>query len=254
MATAATAVSPRPPASRPLIGRRWDWIIIPAALMLSGGAALLTNMLTVGDWSFWIDWKDRQWWALLTPAINIIIPAAFQYIAWQRLRVPVGATFSALGLVGAQWLSRGLSFDWWTNIPINFTFPETMLFCAILLDVTLLLSRSYILTAVFGGMLWGSFFWFFNWPLIAPYMQPVDFQGYTMTVADVMGYRLIRTSTPEYIRIIEEGHLRALLSEITVVVSFFAGQLCIATYFFGLGIGKFLGVLPSGRFFRLGTD
>jgi len=39
---------------------------------------------------------------------------------------------------------------------------------AILLDVVLLLSGSYLLTAILGGMAWGLIFYPGNWPVIAP--------------------------------------------------------------------------------------
>ncbi|ART74457.1 methane monooxygenase/ammonia monooxygenase subunit A [Mycolicibacterium sp. jd] len=256
--TVAKPPTPSDPAplgkGRRILGWRWEVLFALAFVPLVIGAFHLNQMLFVGDWSFWADWKDRQWWPLLTPALGMIIPAAVQYIAWDRLRVPIGATVCAVCLMIGQWLSRYFNFDWWANIPINYTWPETFLLAAIILDVILLVSRSYLITAVLGGLIWGFVFWYFNFVMLAPYLQAVDFHGTLLTVADTMGFHITRTQTPEYLRIIEEGHLRALVGDITIVVAFFAGMLSVATYGFGLLIGKYLAVWPIGKFFKLQTN
>lgn len=238
-------------ASKPLLSRRWDVLVLTGAILLIAGAFHLNQMLFVGDWSFWVDWKDREFWPLLTPAIGIIIPAAVQFITWDRLRLPAGATLCAVCLILAEWVSRALNFHWWTNIPMNFTWPEQFLLAAIILDVILLVSRSYLLTAVFGSLAWGFFFWFFNFPALSPFMAPVDFHGTLLTVADTMSFQIARTQTPEYLRIIEEGKLRALVSNITIVVSVFAGMVSVVGYGVGYLIGKYLAVWPVAKFFRV---
>ncbi len=45
----------------PRIPRRWDWLVIASAILLIMGGIHMNNMLFAGDWSFWVDWKDRQW-------------------------------------------------------------------------------------------------------------------------------------------------------------------------------------------------
>ena len=55
-------------------------------------------MLTVGDWDFWIDWKDRQYWVTATPVVLIMFPAALQYVFWERFRLPIAATLAMLAL------------------------------------------------------------------------------------------------------------------------------------------------------------
>jgi hypothetical protein len=42
----------------------YDYLILVLALFLFIGAFHLHVALTVGDWDFWADWKDRQWWPL----------------------------------------------------------------------------------------------------------------------------------------------------------------------------------------------
>ncbi|WP_159929326.1 methane monooxygenase/ammonia monooxygenase subunit A [Rhodococcus sp. WAY2] len=245
---------PQTDKTRPLLSRRWDVLLVVGAALLIAGAFHINQMLFAGDWSFWADWKDREFWPLVTPSVGIIIPAAVQYITWDRLRLPLGATLCAVVLLLTQWLSRWGSFDLWAGIPLNFTWPETFILAAILLDVTLLVTKSYLLTSVIGGLIWGGLFWFFNFPALSPFLSPVDFHGTLLTVADTMSFHIGRTQTPEYLRMIEEGHLKSLVGNITIVVSFFSGMLCAATYWIGLAIGKYLAVKPTGKFFKLTTD
>ena len=106
MTTAETAAPEDVRPSKPLLSRRWDLLFILAAGFLVMGAFHVNQMLFAGDWSFWADWKDREFWPLVTPAVGMIIVAALQYITWTLLRLPVGATFGAVVLLPAQWLSR----------------------------------------------------------------------------------------------------------------------------------------------------
>lgn len=55
--------------------RAYDYLILVLALFLFIGSFHLHFALTVGDWGFWVDWKDRQWWPLVTPLIGITFPA-----------------------------------------------------------------------------------------------------------------------------------------------------------------------------------
>lgn len=240
--------------SKPLLSRRWDILLLIGAILLIGGAYHLNQMLFVGDWSFWVDWKDREFWPLLTPAVGIIIPAAVQFITWDRLRLPAGATLCAVSLMGAEWLSRWGNFHYFSHLPLNFTWPETFLLAAVIMDVILLVTRSYLLTAIFGSLVWGAFFWYFNFPALSPFMSPVDFKGTLLTVADTMSFHTARTQTPEYLRIIEEGRLRALVNNITIVVAMFAGMVSVVGYGIGYLIGKYLAVWPATKFFKLQND
>jgi len=247
--------APRKPAvTLPDLPRRWDLVFLVSALFLIMGGMHMNSMLFAGDWSFWVDWKDRQWWPLVTPAVNIVLPAAIQYIAWTKLRVPVGATVAALALVLAQWISRIGSFEWWAHLPLNYVWPETMVITAVLMDVTLLFSRSFLITSVVGGLFWGGLFWAANWPALAPFLQPVIYHGQVLTVGDVISFETPRSQGPEYLRMIEEGHLRALIGNVTAIVAFFAAMLSAALYWFGIAIGKFLGVATTKALFRLQQD
>ena len=57
--------------------------------------------LLAGDWDFWVDWKDRQYWVTLTPIVAITFPAALQYVLWEKFRLPLGATLAIIRESGA---------------------------------------------------------------------------------------------------------------------------------------------------------
>src|SRR5262249_9039198 len=79
---------------------KWDLVFWVTALPIVAAAADITKLLFAGDWDFWTDWKDRQWWVTLTPFAMIIIPSAIQYIQWLAWRFPTGFTDTA----GGPWL------------------------------------------------------------------------------------------------------------------------------------------------------
>ena len=44
--------------------------------------------LLAGDWDFWIDWKDRQFWMTVTPIVEVAYPGAVMYYFWTFYRQP----------------------------------------------------------------------------------------------------------------------------------------------------------------------
>ncbi|HXG19974.1 MAG TPA: methane monooxygenase/ammonia monooxygenase subunit A, partial [Methylomirabilota bacterium] len=73
------------------IDRKWDIVFWVTAIFVVAGAADITKQLFAGDWDFWTDWKDPQWWPVITAFATIIIPSALQYIQWVAWRFPTGA-------------------------------------------------------------------------------------------------------------------------------------------------------------------
>src|SRR5438552_2462727 len=208
---------------RATFSRKWDLLLIVGVAFIVAAAFHVSNMLTVGDWDFWTDWKDRQWWAALTPILSMIVPGALHYIGWSQLRIPIGATLGTVLLVLAQLLNRSVNMHLWGGYPFNFVWPATMVLGGVLMDCILMWTRgSYILTSVLGGLAFGALFVPQNWPMLVPYLQPVIYHGKVMNVADLQGFMYIRTGTPEYLRIIEQGSLRAFLGQITYVGALFS--------------------------------
>ena len=84
-------------------------------------------MLLAGDWDFWMDWKDRQWWPVVTPIVGITYCAAIMYYLWVNYRQPFGATLCVVCLLIGEWLTRYWGFYWWSHYPINFVTPSIMI-------------------------------------------------------------------------------------------------------------------------------
>jgi methane/ammonia monooxygenase subunit A len=66
-----------------------------------------------------------------------------------------------------------------------------------------------------------------------------------MSVADLMGYEYIRTTTPEYLRIIEESTLRTFGGSVTPLTAVFAGFVSIVVYGVFLGVGAWINNLTN---------
>ena len=115
-------------------------IIISIIIAFAITAAFhLHFMLLAGDWDFWVDWKDRQYWVTLMPIVAITFPAALQYVMWERFRLPIGATLSITLLMIGAWIARYFGFHIWSYFPISLVWPTLMIPGAIVLDCALLL-------------------------------------------------------------------------------------------------------------------
>jgi methane/ammonia monooxygenase subunit A len=235
--TRSTAVSDR-------YERIADWLILAILFFTIAASFKTTEVLTVGDWEMWVDWKDREWWPLLYPLFCIAFPAVSQALFWKHFRLPIGATFSVLGLMLATWWSLVMGHMWWTGFPMTLIWGATLLPGALLLDAVLFLTASPALTAIAGGALFSIVFYPANWPMLAPYRLVVEQMGQLATVADVIGYTYTRTSMPEYLRIIERGTLRSFGENPAIVSALFSGFLSVIMYGVWFTIGMKLSELP----------
>jgi methane/ammonia monooxygenase subunit A len=232
------------------IDRKWDIVFWVTAAFVVGAAADITKLLFAGDWDFWTDWKDRQWWPMVTPFAMIIIPSALQYIQWLAWRFPTGAVYTALCMAGAQWVGRIIQWDWFAAFSLNFVWPASIISAAIWLDWVLLKTKSFVLTGLIGAFGFTLVFWFANYITLAPYLVPVDFMGLPITVADLQGIEYVRGQTPEYLRLVERGSLRTFLGQTQYVSLAFGGTLAIGGYWIGQFIARMLAIWPIGRFIK----
>jgi methane/ammonia monooxygenase subunit A len=221
------------------MSRMMDLILVPTILMVVIGSFHLHVMLTVGDWDFWLDWKDREWWPLLTPVMTIFYCGAIHYILWEHFRLPIGATLAIAALLIGEWMVRFFGFHMWSNYPVNFMMPASLLGTALLLDATQILLRgNWVLTGIIGGTLYAALFYPHNYPIFAIYHEPVNYHGTLLSLADLLGFMNIRTGTPEYIRMIETGSLRTFGGHTTAITAAFATFLSILAYWVWWFIGK----------------
>ena len=118
----------------------------------------VSQMLYMGDWDFWVDWKDKLWWPIVGPASALLVTAVGHYLAWHYLRLPLGATFAAVFVLIGAWMSRIFSFYGLEYYPLNFVWPATTIPMALALDLILFWSRSYLVTSFIGGFCGASSF------------------------------------------------------------------------------------------------
>lgn len=220
------------------VSRMFDFLVAATLLVVLTAAFHIHIELTIGDWDFWVDWKDRQYWPTLSPVLLITFPAAVSYVFWTYFRLPIAATLCVLGLILGEWIVRIHGFNTWSYFPYSLVWPAASLACAIVLDTVLLLTGNFLFAGIFGGMLFGLLFYPANWPLLAAYRLPVEYMGHLVSVGDLIGYVFPRSATPEYLRIIERGTLRTFGGHSAVIAAFFAGFLCILTYYLWWFIGS----------------
>jgi methane/ammonia monooxygenase subunit A len=241
--------------------RAFDLVIAVIAFFTIAGTFHLHYMLLAGDWDFWVDWKDRQFWPTLSPVVAIMFCAATQAYLWEKFRLPIGATLCILALLFGEWVDRVLGFHMWAGLPYSLIWPATLLPGALFLDTVLLLSRSFLVTAIIGAWGFGLLFYPGNWPMLAQYHSPIEHMGQLESTADMVGYTFVRSSTPEYLRFIERGTLRTFGGHSAWISAFFSAFLCMMTYllwwYIGLffakttwlksPIAKYLGVKPVAK-------
>jgi methane/ammonia monooxygenase subunit A len=232
------------------IDRKWDAVFWITAAFVVGAAADITKQLFAGDWDFWTDWKDRQWWPIITPFAIIIIGSALQYIQWLAWRFPTGMTYTAVCMFAATFIGRWLQWGAFVYYPMNFVWPATMVAAAIFADWVLLKTKSFVLTSIIGSMLFAFTWWVSNYIPLAPYLQPAQWMDRVVTVADIQGIEYVRSQTPEYLRIIEHGSLRTFLGETSNVSLIFGATVAVAGYWVGQFIGRGLAIWPIGRFLK----
>jgi len=216
-----------------------DWMLLTLLFFAVLGGYHVHFMLTAGDWDFWVDWKDRRMWPTVVPILGVTFCAAAQAFFWVNFRLPFGAVFAALGLLIGEWINRYVNFWGWTYFPISLVFPSALIVPAIWLDVILLLSGSYVITAVIGALGWGLLFYPNNWPAIGQFHQATEQHGQLMSVADLIGFHFVRTSMPEYIRMVERGTLRTFGKDVVPVAAFFSGFVSMIVYYVWWWVGRF---------------
>lgn len=181
--------------------RKLDFLILPIVVFAIMAAVHIHFMLTGGDWDFWVDWKDRQFWITVSPIVLMILLAPLQAIFWTHFRLPIGATVAGLLLILGEWINRYFGFFLWSHFPISLVWPATVLAGCMFLDLVLGLTRNYLMVTVFGALGYALLFPAANWYMLAPYRLPMELQGSLVSMADYIGFHFARTATPEYLRI-----------------------------------------------------
>jgi len=56
------------------VSRIVDYLGLFILFMVLTGSYHIHAMLTMGDWDFWVDWKDRRLWVTVVPIVLITFP------------------------------------------------------------------------------------------------------------------------------------------------------------------------------------
>lgn len=227
------------------ISRVFDLVVAVILVLAVSGAFHLHYMLLAGDWDFWVDWKDRQFWVTIVPIVAITFPAALQYIFWEKFRLPFAATFAVICLMFGEWMNRYFGFHVWSYFPMSMVWPSMLIPSALVLDMVLLLTGNFLLTSISGALLFALLFYPSNWPMLAAYRLPIEVMDQLVSVGDYIGYAFTRSATPEYLRFIERGTLRTFGGHSAVIASFFAAFVCMLMYIAWWYLGKFLARIPT---------
>ena len=139
-----------------------------------------------------------------------------------------------------RWASAYLNFHVFAGFPMSFVWPSVFVPMAIILDCSLLLTRSVFLTGLGGAFMWGILIYPVNWPMLAGFHEPVNYNGEMLTVADLLGYEYIRTGLPEYVRQVERSVLRTFGDAVTPLTAVFAGFLSILVFYIFWMVGVVL--------------
>jgi methane/ammonia monooxygenase subunit A len=102
--------------------------------------------------------------------------------------------------------------------------------------MSLLLSRSFVVTAVVAVMCFSVLLRSSNWVIMAPYYQGTEQYGFLLTLAEVMGLHYGHASMPEYYKNIGPGN--SWSSQKLGSVLFFAGLFSIVANVVWWYLGK----------------
>src|SRR5205807_8009309 len=150
---------------------KFDLVFWITAAFVVGAAADITKLLFAGDWDFWTDWKDRQWWPIVSPFAFIIIPSALQYIQWLAWRFPTGATYTAVAMFLCSWVGRVFQWQGFVSYPLAFVWPATIIPVGISRDWALQKPRCFLLTPFLVGRPSAFVFWPSSSVTLPPYLH-----------------------------------------------------------------------------------
>jgi len=217
-----------------------DMALFAVIVFAVAGATVFVMSVTIGEWEFWADWKDRRYWPLAPVAALLIFPAGLAAAFWSRFRLPVACTAVVLLYSLMRWLSAYFNFHIFGGFPLSFVWPSIFIPLAIIIDCTLVITRSVFLTGLIGAFLWGLLVYPVNWPLLAAFHEPITYNGEMLTAADLLGYEYIRTGLPEYVRVVERTVLRTFGDAVTPLTAVFSGFICTLVFYIAWGAGLVL--------------
>ena len=118
----------------------------------------VSRMLYMGDWDFWVDWKDKLWLAHRRPERRHVGDRGGPLSGLVLSAPAAGCHVYRSVRFDWAWLSRIFSFYGLEYYPLNFVWPATTIPMALALDLILFWSRSYLVTSLFADFYGGFSF------------------------------------------------------------------------------------------------
>lgn len=191
-------------------------IAFTATLIFSQNMFSVSSQIGVGDWEFWIDWKDYAWAPFVfTWAVAVHFPI-YSWVFHKFFKVYFGATLALM----FWFLQRNLMIDIFyvgmNNYPYNYVQPPSYLLSAIATDALLLFFNLknrmglYVLISCFlaGLAVVPGHALFLNVPFLAAgtppgppvmYPDPLGGAAHPMAVWEIIRMVIPKAPIPAYI-------------------------------------------------------
>src|SRR5256712_9763382 len=201
MAT-ATAEAPETVRAPFFTTRVITFIAFTATLIFSQNMFAVSSQIGVGDWEFWIDWKDYAWAPFVYTWIVAVHFPIYSWVFNEFFKIYFGSTLVLMFWFLQRPLMVDLFYVGMNNYPFNYVQLPSYLFPAMAADFTLLLfglkkhMGLYVLVSCFlaGVMVVPGHFLFLNTPfLLTNIGYPDPLTGGLLTTAVLF---LIRVAIP----------------------------------------------------------
>ncbi len=176
-------------AAKPIFFTRTiNMITFTAALIFSQNMFAVSSQIGVGDWEFWIDWKDFAWAPFVYTWIVAVHFPLYSIVFYRFFKIYMGATLTLMFWFTQRFIMVQLFFVGMNNYPYNYVQLPSYLLPAIASDLMLVVFKLrrhiglYTLTActMAGLMVVPGHFLFLNVPFLmsnATYTDPLSGVG-----------------------------------------------------------------------------
>jgi hypothetical protein len=206
MATATEEVAAKPIFTTKVI----TFIAFTATLIFSQNMFAVSSQIGVGDWEFWIDWKDYVWAPFVyTWAVCVHFPI-YSWVFNKFFKINFGATLVLMFWFLQRTLMVDLFYVGMNNYPFNYVQLPSYLLPAMATDFTLIMfglrkhMGLYVLVAstLAGLLVVPGHFLFLNTPFLAAnvvYPDPLAGPSHVMPVWEVIRMAIPKAPIPAYI-------------------------------------------------------
>jgi hypothetical protein len=188
------------------------FIAFTATLIFSQNMFAVSSQIGVGDWEFWLDWKDYAWAPFVYTWIVAVHFPIYSWVFNKFFKINFGATLVLMFWFLQRSLMVNLFYVGMNNYPFNFVQLPSYLLPAMATDFTLLIfglkkhMGLYVLVSCFlaGAMVVPSHFIFLNVPFLfsnigLPDALSASVQAHPMPVWSLIRMVIPKAPIPAYI-------------------------------------------------------